>query len=128
MPDGFSIDTHELDQLARDLMAAQSKIIPALVPVANKAGVNIKKAMKADASGHYRLGGLPAAVSYAVETGATSLEVAVGFDKKGQGKLANIAAFGTSTQAPVMDITRGLKVEVPSFVKWALKVGSEAIK
>ena len=128
MPDGFSIDAHELQDLAASLMAAAAVITPALVPVANKAGVNIKKRMKADASGHRHLPGLARTVNYDVETGADYIEVEVGFEKKGQGNLANIAAFGTSRNGPVMDITLGLKAEVPSFTKYALKVAAEAIK
>ena len=120
-------DHSELDALARDLMAAPLKVIPALVPVANKAGVNMKRVMKSDASGHRHLPGLASKVNYEVEVDAASLTVEVGFVDEGQGELANIAAFGTSKSAPVMDITRGLTEEVPNFMRWCAKVGGEAL-
>ena len=40
---------------------------------------------------------------------------------------ANFAAYGTPNQAPVMDITAGLTAEVPNFMRWVAKVGSEAL-
>jgi hypothetical protein len=124
MPD---FDTSELSALANDLMAAPAKVIPALVPVANKAGVNMKRRMASAASGHSHLPGLGRTVEYDVEVDATSVTVTTGFRKEGQGNLANIAAFGSSNNAPVMDITEPLAAEVPAFVRYALKAASEAI-
>jgi hypothetical protein len=120
------IDTSELDALARDLATAPARIIPALVPVAHRAGSNIKRAMRKDAEGHRHLPGLPRFVEYDVEVDATSVTVDVGFRKEGAGNLANVAAFGTVNNAPVMDITRGLRDEVPNFMRWVAKVGAEA--
>lgn len=125
MPSLF--DTSELDALARDLAAAPAKVIPAIVPVANRAGVSMKGVMRRDASGHGHLPGLSRTVEYDVTVDATSVTVDVGFRKQGQGNLANIAAFGTSNNAPVMDITRGLTAEVPKFMRWVAQVGSEAL-
>lgn len=122
-----SWDTSELDALAVDLSLASTKLIPAMVPVINKAGVNIKRVMKADASGHRRLAALPRYVEYDVTTHPTSVEVEVGFRKEGQGNLAAIAAFGTPKTAPVMDITRGLTEELPNFMRWAAKAAGEAM-
>ena len=120
------IDTSQLDALARGFMAAPAKVIPSLLPVANKAGGNIKTRMRKDASGHRHLAGLERFVQYDVEVDATSVTVDVGFRKEGRGNLANIAAFGSPTSAPVMDITAGLYAEVPNFMRWVAKVGSEA--
>ena len=124
MPD---FDTSELDALARELAAAPAKVIPAIVPVAHRAGGNIKRRMRKDASGHRRLGTLPKYVEYDIETTRSSVTVDVGFRKEGQGNLANIAAFGTADTAPVMDITAGLRDEVPNFMRWVAKVGAEAL-
>ena len=120
-------DARELDALTRDLLAAPAKALPAIVPVAHKAGVNIKSTMKKDATGHRHLPGLPRTVEYDVAQSAASVTVDVGFRKEGQGNLANIAAFGSVNNAPVMDITRGLYDELPNFMRWVAKVGSEAI-
>lgn len=120
-------DTSELDELARELAAAPAKVIPALVPTAHRAGGNIKRAMKNDASGHGHLPGLAHTVEYDIDVKASSITIDVGFRKEGQGNLANIAAFGSSNNAPVMDITRGLEAEVPAFMRWVTKIGSEAL-
>lgn len=125
MPSAF--DTSELDALARDLMAAPAKIIPAILPVANKAGVSMKGTLRKDSSGHSHLPGLSRTAEYDVDSDATSVTVTAGFRKQGQGNLANVAAFGTSNNAPVMDITRALKDEVPKFARWVAQVGAEAI-
>ena len=120
-------DHRELDALAADLLAAPAKVIPAILPVAGKAGVNMKRIMAKDAAGHSHLPGLSRTAEYQVEADATSVTVEVGFRKQGQGNLANIAAFGSVNNAPVMDITRALTEEVPNFMRWAAKVGSEAL-
>ena len=69
MPD---FDTSELDALARELAAAPAKVIPAIVPVAHRAGGNIKRRMRKDATGHRRLGALPKYVEYDVDVMHTS--------------------------------------------------------
>ena len=123
----LDFDTSELDQLARDFATAGAKVIPAIVPTAHRAGNNIKRTMKADATGHAHLPALPYAVEYDVERTATSVTIDVGFRKEGQGNLANIAAFGSVNNAPVMDITRGLTEETPKFMQWAAKLAAEAL-
>ena len=120
-------DARELDALTRELLAAPAKVLPAIVPVAHRAGVNIKATMKKDATGHAHLPGLPRTVEYDIEKSLTSVAVDVGFRKEGQGNLANFAAFGSVNNAPVLDITRGLYEELPNFMRWVAKVGSEAI-
>lgn len=124
MPDW---DTSDLTALARDFDAAAAKIVPALVPTAQRAGSAIKRTMRRDATGHRRLPGLGAKVEFEVSTGPRSVEVEVGFRKEGQGNLANIAAFGTSTQPPVMDVTRGLVDEAPKFMRWAAIAAVQAL-
>ena len=111
-----SFDTSGLDRLAADFSTAAAKVVPALVPVAHRAGANMKKDMQREASGHRNLASLPRFVSYDVDTTATSVAVDVGFRKEGAGNLANIAAFGTSRNAPVMDITAPLVKELPKFL------------
>ena len=123
----LNFDHSELDALAADLVKAPAKVLPAIVPVVNRAGVKIKATMKSDASGHRHLPGLSRAVGYDVDVTATTASVEVGFAKQGQGNLANIAAFGTSNNAPVLDITRGLYEELPYFMRAVAKAGTEAL-
>jgi len=125
MPD---IDVSDVDEFAQHLNAAAALVMPRVAPVVKRGALSVKKAMQADASGHRRLGGLPGAVEYTVEQTATAIEVEVGFRKEGQGNLANIAAFGTSQTAPVMDITRGLRAEAPTLIDWLGRVGVEVIR
>lgn len=86
----------------------------------------MKRTMRKDASGHAHLPRLQNFVEYDVEVTPVSVSVDVGFRKEGQGNLANVAAFGTVNNAPVMDVTRALRDEVPNFMRWVAKVGSEA--
>ena len=122
------LDMSEVAALAAALAAAPAKVMPAVIPVASKAGVNIKRVMKADASGHRYLPGLSRAVEYELSATPSSVSVEVGFAKRGQGNLAAIAAFGTPRTAPVMDITRGLTAETPRFADWLVRVAGEALR
>lgn len=124
MPD---FDASELTDLAASFDTAAPRLMRALRPVAERAGVGMKKRMVSQASGHRRLAGLPRAVEYDIDQGATSITVDVGFRKEGQGNLANIAAFGTSDTAPIMDITAPLAAEVPLFMRFAAKAASEVL-
>ena len=122
------VDVSDVEAFADELAEAALFAMPRIAPVMKKAGVNIKKAMKADATGHRHLRGLPRWVNFDFEQDANSVTVTVGFTKSGQGNLANIAAFGTVKNAPVMDITRGLRAEVPAVVDWLARVGVEVIR
>lgn len=124
MPD---FDTSELMALADSFGDASPRLMRALRPVVERAGVGMKKRMVSQASGHRGLGGLPATVEYDVDQGLRFISVEVGFRKEGQGNLANIAAFGTSDTPPVMDITAPLTAEVPLFMRFAAKAAAEAI-
>ena len=120
-------DTSEVHALAARFRAAPPKAMAAIVPVANKAGVNMNRDMKRAASGHGHLPGLSRAVEYTVTPSPTEVRVEVGFNKAGQGNLANIAAFGSVNNAPVMDITQPLRAEVPRFMEWASKAIAGAV-
>ena len=128
MPDGIRFDTSEVDALARTFAKAAVAVGPKLVPVANKAAIGIKKVMRKDASGHSHLPGLPRFVEDDVTVTTTGIEVEVGFKKEGAGNLANIAAYGSTNNAPVMDITRGLNEEAPRFAEWVARMGVEALR
>jgi len=123
----LDFDASELTALAAEMAAAPAKVIPALLPVANKAGVRMKGTLRKDSSGHDHFARLPFYAEYDVEQTATSLTIEAGFRKEGQGNLANIAAFGSVNNAPIMDITRALTDEVPAFMRWVAKVGADAL-
>lgn len=126
MPD-LLFDHGEVDRLAADLLLSPARLMAALVPGAQKAGVSMKSDMKRAASGHKHLAGLPRFVEYDVDAGVREVSVEVGFRKEGQGDLANIAAFGSVNNAPVMDITQPLTKEAPQFVRWCAQVAAKAL-
>ncbi len=121
----INFDTSELDALADDLVKSARAV--AVEGVMKRAAVNIKRTMKEDATGHRRLKGLPSKASYDIAATPVEVSIVVGFEKKGQGNLANIAAFGSRNNAPVMDITRGLRLEVPHVEKWLAKPAKDAL-
>ena len=124
MPD---FDTSELDRLAADFTVAAAKIVPALLPTTNKTGVQMKAILKKDSTGHSHLPGLPSKAEYDVKSAATSVTLEVGFRKEGQGNLANIAAYGSVNNAPVLDITRGLTEELPKFMRFIGEAAAKAL-
>lgn len=121
------LDGREVNALARGLAIAPAKIIPAIIPVAGRAGANIKRTMRKDVSGHPRFSRLPSLVGYDVTATTSSVTVEVGFRDEGQGELANIAAFGTSDTPPIMDINHGVRDELPNFMKWLGKAAADVL-
>jgi len=120
-------DTSELIAFANRLDAASPRLIRAIRPTVERAGVGIKKRLQRVSGGHRRLGALPRFVEYDIDEGAGSVSVEVGFRKEGAGNLANIAAYGTSDTPPLFDITEPLAAEVPLFMRFAAKAAAEAI-
>jgi hypothetical protein len=116
-------DTSELDRLTADLSGAPGRIQRQAPKVFEVAANKIKKGMIADATGHRHLRGLPAHVSYDRQG---LLRFEIGFDKKGQGNLANFAAFGSINNAPVMDHRAAMRRELPSLVRYLGDEGEEA--
>lgn len=117
---GIHIDTSELNRLALDLAQApgrlQRKAPRVLLVGANK----IKAEMRQDASGHGNLPHLAYKVNY---DRLGTLEYEVGIDKGEQGSLGNVAAYGTSNNAPVFDHTASLRKELPHILR---HLGDEA--
>lgn len=121
------LDSREVHALAGELRVAPLRVMTAIVPVAGTAGQKIKAGIRRNATGHYRLGQLPSKVSYDVDASPSEVRVEVGFDKSGQGNLANIAVYGTADTAPFVDIDTPLNSEVGPFMRWVAKVGAEVL-
>lgn len=112
----MEIDVSEFRTLAADLGKASAKAYREAEKVTEKAAHNIKTAMADDAksSGTYRH--FAGSISYdrAVSVGQIAYEI--GPDKaRTQGALGNILYFGTSKNAPVLDVEVGLRKEAPEF-------------
>lgn len=118
-----SIDAHEVRELQRDLTRAHSAIGPHVVGVIEKAALNIKKQLQAEArkSRHFRQIG--SAISYDIKVrGASSgaeVEAEIGPEKGSPGSLANIAYFGTSRGGGTVPDPRGaLDAEAPNVERF----------
>jgi hypothetical protein len=108
-----SVDTHELEQLADDLEQIPAEKRPQFSKVVEKGALNIKNGLRDDARGHptYRM--FPLSITYDM-TG--ELEAEIGPDKgRVQGALGNILYFGTSKNAPQLDLEGPLRRETQRF-------------
>lgn len=117
-------DTSEVDRLAVDLSRAPGRIQRSAPKVFEVAANKIKKGMKVDASGHNYLPSLDAHVSY---DKLSPLDFIIGFEKRGQGNLANFAAFGSVNNAPVLNLTGPLSREVPFMREHLAEAGEDAV-
>ena len=93
-------DTSELNRLAVDLSEAPGRIQRKAPAVFARGAFEIKNRIKRAASGHGHLPTLDAHVSY---DRLGPLKYEIGFNKVGQGNLANIAVYGSINNAPVME-------------------------
>lgn len=96
--------------LAADIGRAEA-LAPTIMAKVIEVGANkIKRQMRVDFTGHRYAPLIPDAIGYDIE----GLTATIGVDKDGpQGGLGNILAYGTSNNAPVVDITASLLAEAP---------------
>ena len=108
-----SVDTSELDALADDLAEIPEEKRPEFRKVVEKGALNIKNGLRADAAGHPTYRYFPTSISYDM-TG--ELEAEIGPDKaRVQGALGNILYFGTSKNAPQLNLEGPLHRETQRF-------------
>jgi hypothetical protein len=110
----MDIDFSQVDRLADDLLEVPEETRPRFRAVISKGALNIKNEMRAEAAnaGHYKH--FNRSISYDL-TG--EFEAEIGPDKALiQGALGNILYFGTSKNAPVLDINGPLNREGPRTV------------
>ena len=114
----MDIDTSEFRALAADLGRASREVFKEAEKVTEKAAHNIKTTMADDAksSGTYRH--FAGSISYTMQGNGAFSSAEIGPDKdRTQGALGNILYFGTSKNAPVLDVEVGLRKEAPEFEK-----------
>jgi hypothetical protein len=116
-------DTSEVATLAADLAAAPGRIQREAPRVLRTAAFRIKAGMRQDFSHHGHLPGLGAKVAY---DEITPLFYEIGIDKGGQGSLGNVAAYGTSNNAPVADKNAALIKETPVVIQYLGNAGEDA--
>lgn len=108
-----TITVKGLTELELDLDRATSRMLPEVVSVLGRSGMNIKKGTQRRWSGMRHLAKLPGLVSYEVYHMFGGVGVEVGPRHVGQGKLANVAEFGTVNNAPRPALSPELDVEAP---------------
>jgi len=118
----------DLERLAAALAKASFKTVPAVAAVVAKGAQNVKDRMAEDArsSGSYKH--FHRSISYDVNMGLGGIEAEIGPDKdRLQGALGNVLYFGTSKNAPVLDIEAGLRVESAEFEKYVAEAADKAL-
>ena len=108
----------DADRLANDLAAAPFKAVPLAAAVVKKAAQNVKDHMVNEARSNGTYKHFHRAISYDVRLGFGGIEAEIGPDKdRTQGALGNVLYFGTSKNAPVLDINSGLRAEEEAFAE-----------
>lgn len=125
--DGVHFDTGALARLNVELGRVPGKAVGAIDAASAKGALNIKNQMAAEASGHAMFPAFPASITYDRRPTFGSIAYEVGPDKtKRQGALGNILYFGTSRNAPVLNLLGPLEAETPNYVAAVLAAATGA--
>lgn len=123
----MSVDTSELDALARDLTKIPAAMVPKLRGVVAKSALNTKNIMRSDARASRHFGQLARAISYDLKVNAFAgdgvIDAEVGPTPGGAGSLAGIAYFGTSKPGggTVRNPEDAMLEEAPNFYEFAFR-------
>lgn len=114
-------DMKEVVALATDLGRASARVEREADKVLERGALGVKDAMAADARARHAGGSaakhFPSSISYDRRYGVGRLAYEIGPDKdRRQGALGNILYFGTSNNAPTLDVEAGLIEEEPRFL------------
>lgn len=122
---GFlDIDATEVRMLEADLRRAPFRVQIGATKTLRRAAELIDSGMRADATGHRHLAGLPNAVSHEMIDAQTA---EIGLSPGGQGSLAHIIAYGSVNNAPVYDHTTALRRATPAVARMFADMGAEAV-
>ena len=119
-------DTTELRKLAVDLSQAPGRIQRRAPKAMLQGARGIRRAMRKDASGHRYLHKFAQEVNLSRLDGA-GLAYEIGFDKSGQGNLANIIVFGSINNASVYDFDSAWRREMPALLQRLAGAGEESV-
>ena len=123
----MSVDTSQLDALARDLTKIPAAMVPKLKGVVAKSALNTKNIMRKDLRGHKHFKQIAPTISYDLKVhsfaGDGVIEAEVGPTPGGGGSLAGIAYFGTSKPGggTLRDPVDAMLEEAPNFYEFAFK-------
>lgn len=110
---GSSIRVSGLTELKVDLDKATSRMMPEVMAVLGRAGLNIKRGTQRRWAGMRHLPKLPGLVSYDVHHIVGGVAVEVGPQHIGQGELANFVEFGSVQNQPRPGLSPSLDEEEP---------------
>lgn len=119
---GYSIDAHEVKELAVALGDAPARLRGRINDAFADEARALEREMKADATGHRYLPAFTKKGGPGFPTTMTSEKVGdlaydIGFDKEGQGNLANIIVFGSINNGPVYEFYGPLLRRAEPFVE-----------
>lgn len=120
----FHIDDSEVRNLYIDLRGAPHRVQFGAEKTLRRSAKVLKAAMREDASGHRYLPHFAAAISDEMLDRYTA---EVGFDKRGQGNLANIIVFGSVNNAPVYDFAAAPRRAQPVIDEMFGDLGEESV-
>lgn len=111
-------DVSEIRKLEQDLGRIPGRMVPPMIAAVTKSAKSVQDAMRAEAGGHAHFPHFPSSITSEVKVKAGLIQGEVGPDKAlTQGALGNILYFGTSKNAPVLNINAGIDREAPAFEK-----------
>lgn len=123
----MSVDTSELDGLARDLTKIPAAMVPKVKGVVAKSALNTKNLMRKDARSSQHFKQIASVISYDVRSlgfgGDAVFEGEVGPVPGGAGSLAGIAYFGTSRPGggTLRNPEDAMLEEAPNFYEFAFR-------
>ena len=119
----MSVDTSDLDGLARDLGRIPAAMVPKVRGVVAKAAVNTKKIMRRDARGSRHFEQIAPTIDYDLKVSGDVIEAEIGPSGGGSASLAGIAYFGTSKPGggTVRNPEDAMLEEAPNFYEFAFR-------
>jgi hypothetical protein len=121
-----TVDTSELDKLVVDLGEIPEQKLPQVKKVVSKGALNIKNGMRTDAANGHSYRHFARSIDYDIDDGGLGAEIGPNKDQI-QGALGNILYFGTSKNAPVLDINGPLHTEEPRFADAIADVAADIL-
>jgi len=123
------MDIHIYDEgfgeLEADLSGAPGRVQRGATRVlAGPVRRRLTRIQKEDAAGHRQLKHLPDAIGSDM---IGPLELEVGFNKEGQGELANIIAFGSVNNGPVYDFRARQHAAIPAILDDFADMAEDAV-
>lgn len=129
--DGIDFDTGDLIKLSVDMGRTPVVTAAAARAVVQKGSLNIKNQMISEATSVLGSGSaryFPQSITYETRELATSATGIIGPDKaRVQGALGNLLYFGTSRDAPVLNLLGPLEAEEPRFIAALLAAAEKAM-